>query len=87
MAPSSPGAVHDSCTLDAVTVPVVRFVTASGGVRSGAGEVTFMELCGQFGVSRKTGYKWVLPSSPTAGRDWETEAGLRVVIRMRPHAP
>ena len=71
----------------------VRFIE-----RFQAGEVTFVDACRQFSISRKTGYKRLQRFRPLVGTDWEIgpmdrtpkifrlrsrRAELRVLIPMR----
>ena len=52
-----------------------------------AGRVTFAELCGQFGISRKTGYKRVQRYEAYGWEGLGTVAEFGIVIPTGPRAP
>ena len=39
------------------------------------------ELCARYGISRKTGYKWLARFDEAAAPAWATAAGLRITAR------
>ena len=51
MAPSSPGAAHDSATLADVTAPVARSATAEGAVPSNVAALGTFDIADSFGTS------------------------------------